>query len=158
MISIKSPNIEWIVCVCMHIDVYICMCILDKQSYRPCGRHRWESDAAEMHHALESPTVRPTNAHASRPKCSFSSIFSKRCHCPCNGLVFSQTCYDFFERTHTQFLSLHLGEEAFVCLISALYSLLKGIAKHTQQKNAIEMFKKKETLVTKFPFKDYSEG
>ena len=86
----------------MHTYVYRCMCILDIQSYWPCGRHRQESDTVEMHHALENPTVSPTNAHASRLKCSHSIIFSKSCHCTCNGLVFAQTHYDFLkEHTHS---------------------------------------------------------
>ena len=59
----------------------------------------------------------------------------------------------FFERTHTQFLSLHLGEESFVCLISALYSLLKGIAKHTQQKMPLRCLKKERHSWQNFPSK-----
>lgn len=133
------------------------MFILDIQSYRPC----WQAPAT-VWHCRHVPCLResyrePHQAHAPRLKCSHSSIFIESWHCTCNGLVFAQTHYGFLKE-HTQFLQLYSGEESFVCLISAVCSLFEGTAKQTQQKMSLRCLEKRETLMTKFPSKDYSEG
>lgn len=122
----------------------------------------WQAPA-RVWHCRNAPCLRESYREPNQCSCLQTKMLSQH-HLQQELSLYLQRiglCPDtlwFFERTYTQFLQLYLGEESFVCLVSAVYSLFKRIAKQTQQKMPLRCLKKRETLVTKFPFKDYSEG
>ena len=122
----------------------------------------WQAPAT-VWHCRHAPCLRESCREPHQCSCPQTKMLSQQ-HLHRELALYLQwigLCPDtlwFFERTYTQFLQSYLGEESFVCLISAVYSLFEGTARQTQQKMSLRCLEKRETLMTKFPMKDYSEG
>lgn len=136
----------------MHIDMYICMCISNIQPYRLCGRHRWESDAVEMHHALENPTVRPTNAHASRNALSAASsaravtVLATDWPLPRHAMI-------FWKNTHT--VSTITFRRRVICMfdVCSVFTVQRHCKTHTTKKMPLRCLKKERHSWQNFPSK-----